>query len=260
MKDTDDTHIHVYLPPENNQGSPMIGKAELEQPAPAANQNETSEFNEIRGEAEDDDFTTSSLYSGCPRGKEITDPSECRRAAYSLGYNFDFTRRDDLRRDCLLDELGKAYFNTVGSFRPDGRTQAICIGSGDTGGGGDSSEETEIIRKSRNGKTSRPNRTNNNRNCGPGGYQIVGTQIPRDQWQDCGGIRNEVTTQGECKEAAGYLRLPLGFAAKDHSFFGFYFKHPCQTYCFVYQNVVYFSTNTAPEYPREYTCAKICRC
>ena len=89
----------------------------------------------------------------------------------------------------------------------------------------------------------------------PGRYQIVGTQLARDNWQDCPGIGNELKTQEKCREAAQYLGLRLGSGIKQ-----FYYRHPCQNFCFLHQNEVYFSTNTAPDPSRLFTSAKVCGC
>ena len=68
--------------------------------------------------------------------------------------------------------------------------------------------------------------------------------------EDCD-IGKEVTTASECRDAAYELFLLLGSLFAGH--------WPCQRYCMVYENKVFFSYDTVKAPSSDSRCAAVCK-
>ena len=79
-------------------------------------------------------FVVNDMNQGCPGGQNITDESDC----FSTAPEFGFCRGTTLsnqswRRGCFLHPVScKVYFNRDTHPDPDGKSYAICKGSGGT--------------------------------------------------------------------------------------------------------------------------------
>jgi len=81
-----------------------------------------------------DFFVVNDMNQDCPSGQNITDESDCLSAAPEFGFCRGTTlSNQSWRRGCFLHPVScKVYFNRDTHPDPDGKSYAICKGSGGT--------------------------------------------------------------------------------------------------------------------------------
>ena len=79
-------------------------------------------------------FVVNDMNQDCPSGQNITDESDCLSAAPEFGFCRGTTlSNQSWRRGCFLHPVScKVYFNRDTHPDPDGKSYAICKGSGGT--------------------------------------------------------------------------------------------------------------------------------
>ena len=146
----------------------------------------------------------------------MTTAEECREAARELGLSlsshhgrFDGYWGNNTPRNCIVDSmLNRVWFNADKRLAPgpcgynwSNRCSAICHDCAD--------------KNIKNGQKR---------------YQVMGVS------QGCRGIGTEVTTVEECREAARYVRIPLG-----NPFAGWWGQRGTMRNCLVNANRVWFN-------------------